>query len=98
MKILKNFWNDESGQAGGIFTFVLALGIFSLIYIIFSVLMDYVLTTSNEFMSTFHYSQEFVDALSLCFLWWRALPIIIILSLTVWIIKNAVRARTGMVE
>ena len=94
----KNFWNDQSGQAGGIFTFILALGIFSLIYIALSVVMDYIIDTNNEFLGTFHHTQEFVDAMNTCFLWWYALPIIILLSLIVFLIKNAIRARTGMVE
>ena len=98
MKKFKKFWNDQSGQVGGIFTFVLALGIFSLIYIIFSVLMDHIIIVNNEFMGTFHYTQEYVDALSICFLWWRALPIIILLSLIVFLIKNAVKARTETIE
>ena len=95
---MKNFLKDESGQVGGIFTFILALGIFSFIYIALSVLMDYVITANNEFLGTFHHTQEFVDAMNVCFLWWYALPVIILLSLIVFLLKNAIRARTGMVE
>ena len=95
---MKNFLKDEKGQAGGIFTFILALGIFSLIYICLSVLVDHIITTNNEFLSTFHHTQEFVDAMNVCFLFWYGLPIIVLLGLIVWLIKNAIRARTGVVE
>ena len=98
MKIFRKFLENEKAQAGGIFTFVLALGIFSLLYIILSVVMDHIITTNNEFMGTFHHTQEFVDAMNTCFLFWYALPIIILLALTVWLIRNAIRARTGLVE
>lgn len=97
MKNLKKFLEDEKAQAGGIFTFVLALGIFSLLYIILSVLIDHIITTNNEFLTTFHHTQEFVNAMNICFLWWRGLPIVILLALIVWLIKNAIRARTGEV-
>lgn len=97
MKNLKRLWNDQSGQAGGIFTFILALGIFSLVYIVLSVLIDHIITANNEFLSTFHHTQEFVNAMELCFLWWYALPIIVLLALIVWLIKNAIKARTDIV-
>ena len=93
-----NFWNDQSGQAGGIVTFVLALGIFSLIYIALSVLMDHIISTNNEFLSTFHHTQEFVDAMNVCFSFWFGLPIIVLLGLIVWLLKNAIRSRTGTIE
>ena len=98
MRTIKQLLKDEKAQAGGIFTFILALGIFSLIYICLSVLIDHIITTNNEFLSTFHHTQEFVDAMSICFLWWAALPIIILLGLIVFLIKNAIRARTGTIE
>lgn len=95
---MKKFLKDESGQAGGIFTFVLALGIFSLVYIVLSVLIDYIITANNEFLGTFHHTQEFVNAMNICFSFWFALPVIVLLGLIVFLIKNAIRARTGMVE
>ena len=98
MKKLKTFLENEKAQAGGIFTFVLALGIFSLLYIILSVVMDYIITTNNEFMGTFHHTQEFVDAMNTCFLFWYALPIVILLALIIFLIRNAIRARTGTIE
>ena len=94
---IRSFWKNERAQVGGIFTFVLALGIFSLMYIIFSVIMDHIITTNNEFLSSFHHTQEFADAMNVCFLWWAALPIIIILALIIWLIKNAIKARTETV-
>ena len=95
---MKKFLKDESGQVGGIFTFILALGIFSLIYICLSVLVDHIITTNNEFLSTFHHTQEFVDAMNVCFSFWFGLPIIILLGLIVFLIKNAIRSRTGTIE
>lgn len=98
MRTIKPLLKDEKAQAGGIFTFVLALGIFSLVYIVLSVLIDHIITSNNEFLTTFHHTQEFVDAMNVCFSFWFGLPIIILLSLVVFLIKNAIRARTGMVE
>lgn len=90
-----SFLTNRKGQAGGIVTLVMIIGLFSFVYIIFSVLMDTFVFQSNILMETFHFTQEHRDAAVLVNTYWYALPIIVILSLIVFTIQNAIRTRTG---
>jgi len=94
---MKKLIEDCNGQAGGIVTLVFIISVFSFAYIILSVLMDQFVLQSNTLMATFHFTQEHRDAAVLVNMYWFALPVIVILSLIVFTIQNAIRTRTGEV-
>ena len=98
MKNFKNFWKSKTAQGGGLYIFIIALALFSFLYICLSMFMDQLITISNEFMTEFPMTQERATALEFCFHFWYVLPVIILLSLVIWLIKNALRSRAGMVE
>ena len=96
MKIVKIFRSDKKAQSGGVITFVAAICLFSFIYICFGMFMDQVITMQNEL--DLPCTQERKDALDACFLFWYALPVTVLLALIVWIIKNALRAKSGWAD
>jgi len=96
-KLLTSFFLDRKGQSGGVIIFIVAIVLFSLVYIALSVFFDELIININEFTIDFPMTQERADALALCFKYWFALPIIIFFALIVWLIKNALRERTGEV-
>lgn len=98
MRTLKEFRKNETAQGGGLYIFIIALALFSFVYICLSAFMDQLITISNEFMTEFPMTQERATALEFCFHFWYVLPIIVIIALIIWMIKNALRARSGMVE
>lgn len=92
---IRSFRNDKKGQTGGISTFFVAVILFGFVYTILGFLMDRVSEESNKLAGSFPQSVEYVDALTLIFDYWAVLPIIAFLLLCVWLIKNALRVRTG---
>ena len=98
MRTLKELRKSETAQGGGLYIFIIALALFSFVYICLSMFMDQLITISNEFMTDFPMTQERATALEFCFSYWYALPAVVLLSLVIFLIKNALRARSGMVE
>ncbi|RLG71090.1 MAG: hypothetical protein DRO11_05095 [Methanobacteriota archaeon] len=89
---------DESAQAGGVFVFIAAIAIFSMLYILFGRFIDEIISINNEMLSSLHYSQEFADTMNMAFTWWYALPFIVLIASAIWLIKNAIAARSEVVE
>ena len=92
---VRTFKMDKEGQSGGISTFFIAVILFGFVYIILGFLMDRVSEESNKLAGSYPQSVEYVDALTMIFDYWAVLPIIAFLLLCVWLIKNALRVRTG---
>ena len=92
---IKTFLNDKNAQSGGVITFVAVICLFSFIYICLGMFIDQIITMQNSF--DFPCTQERKDALEICFLFWYTLPIIVLLGIVVWMVKNALRAKTGWV-
>jgi Na+/H+ antiporter NhaC len=92
---IRTFKTDKEGQTGGISTFFVAVILFGFVYIILGFLMDRVADESNKLAGSFPQSVEYVGSLALIFDYWAVLPIIVFLLLCVWLIKNALRVRTG---
>lgn len=96
MEKIKKFLRDKNAQSGGVITFVAAICLFSFVYICFGMFMDQVITMQNEM--DFPCTQERKDSLEICFMYWYVLPIVVLLGLVVWIIKNALKAKSGWIE
>lgn len=94
---MKSLIKDKRGQAGGIITLLMIIAVFSFAYIVLSVVMDQLIVQSNILMTMFPFTQEHHDATALINKYWYALPFIVILSLIIFVIGNAIRARTGEV-
>lgn len=94
---MESLIKDRRAQAGGIVTLVMIIGVFSFAYIILSVVMDQLIVQSNLLMAMFPFTQEHHSAVALINQYWYALPFIIVLSLIIFVIQNAIRARTGEV-
>jgi len=95
MKCLKEFIKDEHAQAGGVIHFVLTVFIFSFIYVALSKFMAVLSEHSITIGEIYPHSNEYHSAMELCFKTWYLLPVIIILILVVFVIKNAIRSRSG---
>lgn len=89
---------DETAQVAGVFVFILAIVVFSFIYIVFGYMTDSIIDMNNDMMGSLHYSQQYADTMDIFFHYWYALPIIVVIVCIAWLIKNAISERSGVVE
>lgn len=93
----KSFIKDEKGQAGGMVFFVLAILVFGLYIVALGPLMDKFTEVHNELSEEYPTSEARQKATNYQIFVWDAFPIILILMLVVWGIKNSIRHKGGQV-
>ena len=95
---MRSFLQDENAQAGVIVVFILAIIVFSVAYIAFGKLVDEGVIMHNDLITDFPLSQERADAMDLVLRYWKYTPLIVLLSLVFFAIKESLRERSGEVR
>ena len=94
---MRNILYDRKGQVGGIFVLIILVVTACMAYIAISYIMDEVISFSNAQLSdsSVVVSAQRQTAMKQLDLVWNALPVIVCLIITVYVIKNALRREEG---
>lgn len=95
---MKRMIEDKDAQAAGVVVFILVIAMFSFIYILCGVFFDQLIVVNNDMMSNLHYTSLYADMIGLARSYWYALPVIIFIGSIIWLIKNAITAKTEEVR
>lgn len=95
MKLL----HDDTGQVGGIITFVLGIFITGFFFVAFGMIMNQLWSVNNDIISnpSMSYTQEHWDAMDLMFKYWWAVPIYAVVVYVIWALKNALTKEASVV-
>ena len=94
---MRNILYDRKGQVGGIFVLIILIVTACIAYIAISYIMDEVISFSNAQLSdsSVVVSAQRQTAMKQLDLVWNALPVIVCLIITIYVIKNALRREEG---
>jgi len=94
---MRNILYDRKGQVGGIFVLIILIVTACMAYIAISYVMDEVISFSNAQLSdsSVVVSAQRQTAMKQLDLVWNALPVIVCLIITIYVIKNALRREEG---
>lgn len=90
-------WRDDSGQAGGIITFVIGIFLIGFFYVALSFIFGEVQTVNNGFITdpNMQYSQDHWNTMNALFQWWWAVPIIAVIVFVIYAFRNAISRALG---
>lgn len=93
IKIIK----DDKAQAGGIIMFVFSFFIIGFLYIVLGGIEDRYVSQNNLMIAQgiLPYSSDHYNAMSAIFAYWWAIPVVSVILLIIYAIKNALEQKTG---